>query len=220
MGSSRVTVRNSATVNGREPGRSEAKLQAFEDLLTKGLERAEKEAGFQVDELRRIVGEVVNLETAYAQRVIADAFDDERKEQRDVAVRFRTLTVVFALCAAAAATLSIFHEPDEPSSVAAKLAVSAIFGGLAGYTARQSGRHQRREARARKLQLELTAFGPFIESLGSEQKEEERVILVRKTFTGGASDDEDTFRDPGPAPMTFLMKQRLKLLEKELKNDA
>jgi hypothetical protein len=190
-----------------------ARVRTFNELTTKAIEKAEKEARARVDELDRIVREAGNLEAAYAQHVIADQFDLERQQQRVLAEVFRGLTILFALCAAGAAILSIFHEPDEPSSVAAKLAVSVIFGGLAGYTARQSGRHQRREARARKLQLELTAFGPFVEPLGTEQKEEERVILARKTFTGGTGTDEETFRDPGPAPISFLMKERLKQLE-------
>jgi hypothetical protein len=90
--------------------------------------------------------------------------------------------------------------------------VSAILGGIAAYLARQSGRHRRREEHARSLQLDLTAFSPFIEPLSPEQQEEERVIMTRKTFgkttAPGASDEE-----PGPAPLSFLLQRKRKQLE-------
>ena len=63
-----------------------------------------------------------------------------------------------------------------------KLSASALIGGVAAYAARQSARHREREERARNFQLELQAFGPFIEPLSTEQQEEERVVMTRKTF--------------------------------------
>jgi hypothetical protein len=62
------------------------------------------------------------------------------------------------------AVFAVVHHVNDNSAVIAKLGVSAVFGGLATYTARQSGRHRKKEEeRARNLQLELTAFAPFIE---------------------------------------------------------
>jgi len=51
----------------------------------------------------------------------------------------------------------------------------------------------RQEERARSLQLELTAFAPFIEPLDDGLKELERVLMTRKTFGHIAAlpDDDD-----------------------------
>ena len=99
---------------------------------------------------------------------------------------------------------AVLHEATDTSAVAAKLGVSIVFGGLATYTGRQSGRHRVREERARNLQLELTAFAPFIEPLDDDQKEVERVIMTRKTFgqisaLPEASEIEHSFGPLGPA---------------------
>ena len=52
----------------------------------------------------------------------------------------------------------------------------------AAYLGLESGRHRAREERSSAVQLELAAFGPFIEPLSPEQREEERVIMTRKLF--------------------------------------
>jgi hypothetical protein len=56
------------------------------------------------------------------------------------------------------------------------------------------------------LQLELTAFSPFIEPLTAEQKEEERVRMARKTFGHTPADDDAM----GPTPLSLLMQRRAK----------
>src|SRR5205085_3759531 len=100
---------------------------------------------------------------------------------------------------------------ESNQSLTSKLAVSVILGGLSAYLARQSGRHRRREEHARSLQLELTAFSPFIEPLSPEQQEEERVIMTRKTF-GKTTAAEASEEEPGPAPLSFLLQRRQKQL--------
>jgi hypothetical protein len=75
------------------------------------------------------------------------------------------------------------------SLIVAKLALAVVFGGLASYAAKQSAEHRDREVRARRLELELTSFGPFTEGLNDEQKEQDtRAKLIDRIFVG----------DPGP----------------------
>lgn len=88
-----------------------------------------------------------------------------------------------------------------------KLALSIILGGIATYAARQSANHRRREERARDLQLELTAFAPFIEPLSAEQQEEERVIMTRKTF-GKTTTAEKQAEEPGPTALSLLLRRK------------
>ena len=82
-------------------------------------------------------------------------------------------------------------------------------GGVATYAGRQSSNHRHREERARDLQLELTAFSPFIEPLSSEQQEEERVIMTRKTF-GKTTVARAAQEEPGPMPLSFALRRREK----------
>jgi hypothetical protein len=75
------------------------------------------------------------------------------------------------------------------SLIVAKLALAVVFGGLAGYAAKQSTGHRDREVRTRRLELELTSFGPFTEGLKDAPMEQDvRVKLIDRIFVG----------DPGP----------------------
>src|ERR1700733_5325119 len=71
------------------------------------------------------------------------------------------------------------------SLIAAKVAVVLVLAGLAGYAAKQSAEHREREVRARRLELELTAFGPFTEALRDEEKERTvREAFIERIFVG------------------------------------
>jgi hypothetical protein len=111
------------------------------------------------------------------------------------------------------AVFAVVHHVNDNSAVIAKLGVSAVFGGLATYTARQSGRHRKKEEeRARNLQLELTAFAPFIEPLDDDIKELERVLMTRKTFGNIAAlpEADDADHQYGPlAPVLDVIQKRL-----------
>jgi hypothetical protein len=59
----------------------------------------------------------------------------------------------------------------DTADVLAKGLASFVFFGIAGYLATQSGKHRDREERARRRELELAAFGPFIGDLSEEKQE-------------------------------------------------
>ena len=69
-----------------------------------------------------------------------------------------------------------------PAVVVAKIAAVALLIGIAGYAAGQSGQHRRREQRAKRLYLELTAFGPFAEPL-QPRKNSKRVRTSSNAFS-------------------------------------
>jgi hypothetical protein len=185
-------------------------VEEFKRQLEETRQQSAKEVETHVEEIRRLAGEAKGLNYAMSLFATAKHYGTEADTEKKAADRLRIATIALALAAAAVALFAVFHEPDETRALIAKLAVSAILGGLAGYTAQQSGRHRARASRARSLQLELIAFSPFIEPLDAEQKEEERVILTRKTFTGGVWADATDFQDPGPTPVSLLMKRRLR----------
>jgi hypothetical protein len=186
--------------------------QAIRAELSQLQEEARKEVESRVAEIRRMEEESAGLVGAIGLAGTAERYGEEVVQQRVAADRWRWATIVFALGAVGIGLYAVLAGDQEPEALIAKLAVSAVLGGLAAYTASQSGRHRRREERARALQLELTAFAPFIEPLDPAQREEERVLMTRRTF-GRAINPEGSPEDPGPSPISFLLRCRQKALD-------
>lgn len=187
-------------------------LQAVRDELSRLQSEAREEVESRVAEIRRMEEESSALVGAIGLAGTAERFGEEAVQQRMAANRMRGLTIALALGAVAVGLYAVITGDQDPEALIAKVAVSIVLGGLAAYTASQSGRHRRREEKARALQLELTAFAPFIEPLEAEQKEEERVIMTRRTF-GRAINPEGTPEEPGPSPVSFLLRRRQKALD-------
>jgi hypothetical protein len=149
-----------------------------------------------VSEVERMAEETAQLVGAIAVTGTAGRYANEADDQRRVANRLRGAAIAGAVIAALLAlAVTLQHHPDN-ATFGGKLAVSLLIGAIATYLAKQSGRHRRREERARGLQLELTAFGPFIEPLPQPKQEDERVIMTRKTFGRPTTDDVEEEETP------------------------
>jgi hypothetical protein len=210
-----LTTRQSSTFTEKQEERAsefQAQISAFRTEIDELKVAADLEVQELVQEIRRMEKESSDLVGAIGLAGTAERYSEEVTEQGRVADRFRMLTILFALTAVAMGIYAVVMGDQTNQALAAKLAVSVILGGLAAYSARQSARHRRREEQARRLQLELTAFGPFIEPLQPEQREEERVIMARKTF-GKSTVRAQAEEEPGPTPLSFLLRRRQKELE-------
>lgn len=184
-----------------------SRLEETEKELTDLQARVTDEVERRVAEIRRMEEESARLVGAIGLAGTAERYAEEVSEQKEVADRWRLATVAFAVVAVGGAIFALAQTNQGIEHLVAKLAFSLIAGGIAAYTARQSSYHRQREQRARDLQLELTAFSPFIEPLSAEQQEEERVIMTRKTFgktTQGAAPDEE----PGPTALSFVLRNK------------
>jgi hypothetical protein len=170
-------------------------------------ERAKHEVGERIGEIRRMEKESAQLVGAIGLAGTAERYAEEVKEQKSAADVWRRATVVLAVLAVFGALFAISDDDPATEVFVGKLALSLIFAGVATYAARQSATHRGREQRARDLQLELTAFSPFIEPLSPEQQEEERVIMTRKTF-GKATTTVAHAEEPGPTPLSFLLRRK------------
>jgi hypothetical protein len=186
--------------------------EQFEKRLAAIHQQAQDEVDERVAEIRRMEKESSQLVGAIGLAGTAERYSVEAKEQRKAANWFVFLAGLVAVLAVVAAARASFDEDQSNQVLIGKLTVSFILAGLSAYFARQAGRHRRREEYARSLQLDLTAFSPFIEPLSPEQQEEERVIMTRKTF-GKTSPSSSSDDDSGPAPTSFLMQRRKKQLE-------
>lgn len=198
------------TFRGAQADRDESFTTALADFkadLTKLLEDSAVTVAERVAEIERMEAESAGLVGAIGLAGTAERYGEEVKEQRRAADFWRWCTVLLVGLAVAAIVVIVFTLGDEPrwEEVVGKFSASLLFGGIATYAARQSARHRHREEHARTLQLELTAFGPFIEPLTSDQQEEERVVMTRKTFGKASAASPTAGEEPGPAPLSFLL---------------
>jgi uncharacterized protein YoxC len=112
----------------------------------------------------------------------AERYEEEFEEQRTAANRWRWMTIAVGVLAAAVAVWAAFE--NDSTKAGAKVAIAILVGGVGFYTARQSARHRHREEHARQLQLDLTAFPVFIESLPPEAQNEATEEMVFRSFRG------------------------------------
>jgi putative lipoic acid-binding regulatory protein len=142
--------------------------------------------------------EAVALVDLVATSTTAGAFGKEAEAQQEQADTWRRYAiyggVAGAIVGVAAIVASFFSDPS-PSLIIAKIAAVTLLLGIAGYAAGQSGQHRRREQRAKRLYLELVAFGPFAEPLGPEDKLAVRKDFIERLFVGDPGEDHHD-RDP------------------------
>jgi hypothetical protein len=181
--------------------RLDAEQQEVSALIEASRTRVEEE----IAEIQRIASDMGQLSGAYALAATAESFGKEAEAQQKIANTLRLTSLISAVLAVVLAFIvTLQHHPDN-STFAGKLAVSVLIGAIATYLAKQSGRHRRREERARSLQLELTAFSPFIEPLPEDRQVDERVLMTRRTFRGGSLDPEED--EQGPMPLDHALSQ-------------
>ena len=158
-----------------------------------------------LEDLRRKDADAEELVGSISIRGTADRYEREAKAQAEIADRWRRSTVLIGLLAGLVAGSAAFLSDQEPAHIAGKIAIGLLLAGVAGYTARQSAQHRHREERASKLHLDLAAFGPFIEPLPEEAKNEERVLLGRRVF---ARDEEMELRAEHGTSIQGLLPRR------------
>lgn len=176
--------------------------QEFSEARTKALSEYEEKTDTTIKDLvqrgRATLGEL-DAQREEAKKLVdlvatsstAGAFGKEANEQKRQADQWRRNAIRVGLLAAGvglAAVIASFILDSSPSAVVAKVAAVALLIGIAGYAAGQSGQHRRREQRAKRLELELTAFGPFAEPLEPEEKLKARKDFIERLFVGDPGD--------------------------------
>jgi VIT1/CCC1 family predicted Fe2+/Mn2+ transporter len=159
------------------------------------LKQRSAEAIAGLERSREQVASLVDLVTT---STTSGGFGTEANRQKTEGDKWRLRAVIFGLLATGVAVFAVIYAVSvevKTSLIIAKTAVVVTLVGLAGYAAKQSAEHRGREVRARRLELELTAFGPFTEALRDEEKEREaRLAFIDRIFVGeqGLLEKSDT----------------------------
>jgi anti-sigma-K factor RskA len=146
-----------------EVDRIRLKLETRANAIIEALEEKREQAGELV--------EVMSTSTT------AGAFAKEAKVQKREADQWRILTVSIGIAAAVVAVAAIgvsIALGTSPPLVIAEIGAVALLLGLADYAARQAALHRRREERARRLELDVTAVGPLTSALSESDKQRMR----------------------------------------------
>ena len=152
-------------------------LKSQEARLEQDINSAHTEMQEKLAEAEHIVGAIATTGTI-------GGFQREARSQRKTADLLRVAALATAAVAAGLAIWGVIHASKgaDGAEVAAKALASFVFFGIAGYLATQSGKHRDREERAQRLELELAAFGPFINDLPDEKQNDLVEKLADRIF--------------------------------------
>jgi hypothetical protein len=160
-------------------GEAKQTFQEAEARYSQQMREAEERVQDHLDEAERIVGAIATTGTI-------GGFQQEANRQKSTADLLRNLALGAAVVAAGIAIWGVIHHATNSDSNAtdlgAKALASFVIFGIAGYLATQSGKHRDREERARRRELELAAFGPFIDDLPEEKQQLLKENLAERIF--------------------------------------
>lgn len=168
----------------------ESSIAEFNERADETQKQLEKDVEAVLAEVRSRRDEVEELYGVITDTSTTGAFRDEAREQKKAADDWRKVAIGFGLAAAVLAVAFIVLSalaPDKASStsaIIAKVTATLVAAGIAAYAGRQSGRHREREEEAKRLELELVAFPPFIDSLDDDQKRDVRKEFADRAFRG------------------------------------
>jgi hypothetical protein len=160
-------------------GQANETFQEAEARYSQQMREAEEQAQDHLAEAERIVGAIATTGTI-------GGFQHEADRQKSTADWLRGFALAAAAFAAGIAIWGVIHHAQNSDSNAtdlgAKALASFVLFGIAGYLATQSGKHRDREERARRRELELAAFGPFIDDLPEEKQQLLKENLAERIF--------------------------------------
>lgn len=143
-----------------------------------------------ISDLQEMKAQAEDLVGAVGAATVANGFGKHADNERNAFWVLFALTVLSSLLAVGAAYYAAKHPGAEVERFIGKLGLSVIFGGIAAYAGSQAKDRRDAEKESRRLQLELKAFGPFIEPLPEKEKVRERIIMARRTFGRPQNGDE------------------------------
>ena len=135
---------------------------------------------------------------------------EESDEQAKRAFRWSVAAVALLLAAAAIPIRAGILDADQsPESVLGKAVIALILGAVAGYAANIAKHHRERSATARRLELEMASFGPFIAPLDPPDQKDLRGAIVWRFYGPEVESQEpDGPPRPGSYALNWLRHRR------------
>lgn len=125
---------------------------------------------------------------------LSGGFQQWAETERTQAERMRSIAIALGIAAALAVVVLIVirvnwaedhNGTDLPLTVGA-LAVPAALGAVGAYAGKESSRHRRNQVIARRTEIELASFGPFLAELDAD-KQGELTAMFTPVFFGQAT---------------------------------
>ena len=127
---------------------------------------------------QNLVGIISGNSFSFRYREVADAARDSAKTWHICAMGLMLAVGVTVLLLFS----SIMSEHLSWTNLVAKVFVTTTLGASAAYAARQATKQEEIEKYARKMEMELMTFDPFVASLNEDKRQELKVELVKKIF--------------------------------------
>lgn len=184
-----VVTRLQADFQQAEEARQKAATDAAAEIKAAAATQRDElanEAADALEALERHRAEAARLVNAVGQNAFAGGFGEYANDERAAANRWRLITVASIIAIVAAGFSYLWTVGASEFSLQAfwiRAVIIVPLAFLAGYAARQSGRHRRNEVAARDLALKLLALDPYLELLPEEDKQKVKIKMA-DTFFG------------------------------------
>lgn len=180
------------------------------DSAVKTFEQRKDAATARLDKIEQEVAE-----TAAKIGASTAAVDHGAENARQTKLAFRwtlaTLGLLIGASLVSIFVLGILRADQSPESVVGKITVVLVLAGVAGYSGGLAHHHRERAANARRLEIEMNAFGPFIEPLDRHERNDLRSTAVWRFFgPNAAAPEPDGAPRPGPRITELLHQRRAK----------
>jgi hypothetical protein len=186
------------------------------------------EAKRHLAEIEEMKGQVERLVGAVGRTGLSGGFQQWEASERQQADKMRSYAIGLGISAAVAVVglvvvrLTIGESGDDLVLSLGALSIPAALGGVAVYAGRESGRHRRNQIIARRTELELASFGPYIAELDDDEQAE-ITALFAPVFFGQSTAHTATSKvdeHSGPQPLTKEVLDRLTELVKNRRSTA
>jgi hypothetical protein len=197
----------------------EERRKEFADLvaasktdLSKARQEVEASRDEAVERIQATQADLDKTAAALGGRASAMGHGKESDEQATKAFRWSVAAVALLLVAAIVPIAAgILEASQSPESVLGKSIVALVLAGVAGYAATIARHHRERAANARRLELEMASFGPFIATLDPDDQNTLRAAIVWRFYGEPASPQEpDGPPRPGLHALEFIRRRKAK----------
>jgi len=184
----------------------ETHAEAFEEEQAERAKRAEErwtetrqeiqtEAAELVTDLGRMRNEAQGLVGAVSAASTANHFRDDAKRERITYWTLLALTVLSLSAAVIVAALAAAQPETEIQRLITKMSVSGALIAFAVFIGSRARDHRAREQISQDKELDMRAFGPFIEPLPPKEQVRERILMARRFFGRSTADAPEETED-------------------------